>query len=106
MNSKEYSEYKQKVARFFAQEEIDDITYDHRHDSFSWWPCDCCKRQLGGTRYHVLGYSRTNKRLYEFSPYPIDYSVCTDCLYYSEYGELPDDLISIMETGESTEAAE
>lgn len=50
---------------------------------FSWSSCDCCHTPLGGDRVHATGYNPTTEEIMEFS-------VCIDCIYYSEYGCLDD----------------
>lgn len=51
--------------------------------SFSWQPCECCLRPLGGDRYPASGVNTETKDVQE-------YSVCVDCYYYSAYGRLDD----------------
>jgi hypothetical protein len=58
---------------------------------FSWRPCECCRRSLGGNREHATGYNPTTKEIQE-------YDVCEDCIYYAEYGQLDD--MTMDEIGE------
>jgi hypothetical protein len=111
MNRAEYAAYESAVKKFFESEGITNLSGGHlKHDDddcggewndkgkcvicgtdreaynehfFSWRPCECCKRQLGGDREHATGYNPTTKEIQE-------YSVCQDCLYYAEYGQLDD----------------
>ena len=103
----DYEEYKKAVEEFFKTEEIETFTCgslkhnydnpeectgeDHLHDSnsdyecepyFSYKPCDCCLRSLGGMRHDVIANHPTAGIL--------EYSVCDDCVYYNEYGKLDD----------------
>jgi len=50
---------------------------------FSWKPCECCGSHLGGDRVDCNGYNPETQEIYE-------YSVCIDCEYYAEYGQLDD----------------
>jgi len=49
---------------------------------FSWRPCECCHRPLGGDRYPAHGRD-TNDEIVHFT-------VCADCMYYIAYGRLDD----------------
>lgn len=96
----DYSAYERAVAAFFKRERIDNLSPEYgdncEHEcricgettginegSFCWRPCDCCGRALGGDRYHANGYSAHYGEAY-------CYSVCGDCIYYAEYGQLDD----------------
>lgn len=59
---------------------------------FSWSGCDCCGGLLGGNREHASGYNPKTKEIQE-------YKVCTDCIYYAEYGQLDD--MTMMNVEES-----
>jgi len=53
--------------------------------SFSWRECECCGSTLGGDRHPAHGVitdSTDNQTLH--------FNVCTDCLYYLNYGQLDD----------------
>lgn len=47
---------------------------------FSWAPCDCCGTTLGGDREYATAYNPTTGKIQE-------YTVCSDCIYYAEYGD-------------------
>lgn len=94
----EEEELEKQVEDFFKKEGIRDLISARRNENFvcphcgeevgidpyfSWYPCECCKRSLGGNREHAAGYNPVTKEIY-------CYEVCEDCLYYAEYGELPD----------------
>ena len=110
MTKKEYAEYQAAVAAFFEKEGIENLSSGHircpdcqedfsddgpcpdcgksvedfpDEPFFSWRPCECCGRPLDGDRYHATGYNRTEDAIQE-------YDVCTDCIYYAEYGQLDD----------------
>ena len=56
---------------------------------FSHAPCHICGRQLGGDRYpahYVDEYDDINH-----------IAICTDCVYYMEYGQLDDMTMMDME---------
>ena len=98
MTKEEYAEYELAVADFFEREGInclssqptnpdkrDDEEWEYNPDPyFSWQPCDCCGRPLGGNREDMCGYNPTTKEVQR------DYSICVDCVYYVEYGCLDD----------------
>lgn len=85
MTRAEYADYERRVDDFFKREGITNLSaVDNQADShFSWRPCDCCRRLLGGEREMASGWNPTTGEVQE-------YEVCFDCLYYSEYGELDD----------------
>ncbi len=88
MTKQEYSDYEQAAAAFFAQEGIQNLSTVADEDgdtepSFSWRSCDCCGSGLWGDRYDANGWNPTEKQVQE-------YSVCQDCIYYAEYGQLDD----------------
>lgn len=97
MNNQEYKEYEANVADFFKREGItnlstvyDEETGENDEPSFSWGPCQCCGSTLGGDRYKCNGYNPTTKEVQ-------NYTVCTDCVYYAEYGQLDDMTMMDME---------
>lgn len=85
----DYAEYQKRVADFFTREGITNLSAipdkdGDSHPYFSWRPCDCCGRPLGGDREDCNGYNPTTKQVQD------GYAVCVDCLYYAEYGTLDD----------------
>ena len=86
-SQKDYDEYKARVESFFEREGINNLTiasnFENCEPYFSWENCECCNRHLGGDRYDCSGYNPETDEIYE-------YSVCVDCLYYNEYGQLDD----------------
>ena len=119
MNKIEYADYQQAVDDFMERETLAHRTSGHLvcpnckaewDDSdhcptcgqnresfdepyFSWSACDCCGSQLGGDREHATGYDQTTGEIRE-------YSICSDCVYYTEYGRLDD--MTMMEVESST----
>lgn len=106
MTKTEYEAYEKSVQSFMTAEGIDDlhqisnecpdcgVDYGNCPEpSFSWQACDCCGSRLGGDRYHVAGFNRTHAQI-------LCYNVCTDCLYYSAYGQLDDQTIMDIEDSE------
>jgi len=116
MTKEEYHAYETAVRDFFESEGINNLsgghlscptcgpdTYDEEYawddadncpscgesregfnePFFSWNNCDCCGRPEGGDREHATGYNPTTEEIQE-------YTVCEDCIYYAEYGRLPD----------------
>ena len=57
---------------------------------FSWRPCDCCGRALGGDREDVIGWLRGAREARYTDAYQWSGSACTDCVYYFANGQLDD----------------
>lgn len=78
-----FTEFMQRegIANLSRMVPLDDT---ETHEEFSWRPCDCCGRKLGGNRVQCHGYNPTSKEV--CGPY----SVCNDCEYFAEYGQLDD----------------
>lgn len=110
----DYELYKQAVERFFEREGVLNLSPEYDEDGdcpeyFSWRPCDCCGRPLGGTRIDCSGWHPykspflrrvlesvlwllcdfLSKRLTPIRA-ALKYSACADCVYYCEYGRLDD----------------
>lgn len=109
MTKAEYARYQAAVAAFFARERIANLSTGHfqcptckvefddasicpecgadreclNEPYFSWRPCECCQRPLGGNREFATGYNASTREVQE-------YAICTDCAYYAEYGRLDD----------------
>ena len=95
MTKKEYENYTTRVELFFKNEGINNLSQITDDDGdcepyFSSKNCDCCNRSLGGDRYDCNGYNPETKEVQE-------YSVCIDCVYYAEYGQLDDMTMMDME---------
>ena len=88
MNKAEYKAYEEAVAQFFAREGISHLSPGEMVDEFSRRSCDCCRTRLAGARHEALSYNRQTQSVEV-------YEVCSNCLYYDEYGQL-DDLTMIM----------
>lgn len=54
--------------------------------SFSWSECECCGSSLGGDRHPAHGWLKREgqPRLL------LHFSVCSDCLFFLNYGQLDD----------------
>lgn len=113
----DYETYTAAVDSFFQSEGIENLTTGHikcpecdcdfvdekcpecesgreclDEPYFSWRPCECCDRTLGGDREHATGYNRKEHAI-------LEYEICTDCAYFAEYGELDDmTMLKIEET--------
>ena len=89
-NQKDYIEYKERVEAFFKREGLSNLSTQYTNEDedvdsyFSHWDCNCCSRPLGGDRWDCNGYNPTTKQVQS------DYSICMDCIYYVEYGQLDD----------------
>lgn len=57
---------------------------------FSWSACDACGGTQGGSRYPAHGFSAEHGRLH--------LNVCTDCVYYLNYGRLDDETMDKINT--------
>lgn len=98
MNKSEYAEYEKAVADFFDRECINCLSYDTSvynegciEPHFSWQPCDCCNRPLGGNRTDCNAYNPITEEIQD------GYSICDDCMHYAEYGQLDDTTMDMME---------
>jgi hypothetical protein len=60
-----------------SDEELDEAG----EPGFSWSPCECCGSLLGGDRHPAHGVSEKHGILH--------LGVCTDCLFYVNYGDVP-----------------
>jgi len=78
----DYDEFKVRVARFFERENLKIFSSDYNEPYFSHNNCECCNRSLGGDRFDMIGLTNDNEQF--------KYEVCSDCLYYNEYGQLDD----------------
>ena len=86
MNKREYKQYQKAFSDFFEREKLDTFSPIEQESEpyFSWRPCEVCNSPLGGDRQDYHGSNcETNEIV---GPY----SVCSDCVYYNEYGTLDD----------------
>ena len=102
MTIKDYNEYVKRVEAMMEKYDIHHFSptpskvcdYETEHPGdcdceeyiepyFSWDSCDCCGSTLGGDRYDVDTYSKRDNEVLEFS-------ICSDCLFFAEYGQLDD----------------
>ena len=84
----DYKLYEDHVQDFLKSEGINSLSAICDEDNdyeeyFSWKRCDCCNRNLGGNRIDCNAWCEASKEINE-------YSVCIDCFYYAEYGQLDD----------------
>jgi hypothetical protein len=83
MTKKEYDDY---CARFRAgMTNLRSMTTTDEESYFSWIPCQICGTTLGGNRqdaYAIMTSTSTNEI--------IELSICDDCVYFNEYGQLDD----------------
>lgn len=90
MNKREYTAYVDEFWDFMGREGLANLSTlptadgDSSEPYFSWRPCECCGRPEGGDRYDCNGYIPVMGEI--GGPY----SVCTDCVYFAEYGQLDD----------------
>ena len=81
----DYAEYEERV-KIFKESEHYYYHYDKDENVdayFSSTSCECCHRNLGGDRYDIMVRSTNDHK-------DLEYSVCWDCYYYLEYGQLDD----------------
>ena len=85
--------YRDAMDYLMASEGINNLsTIDWEAENyFSWKNCDVCGRPLGGDRIDCNGYNPITKEVQG------PYSVCMDCHYYAEYGQLDDMTMQEME---------
>lgn len=86
MTKQEYQEYQAAVELFFSRAGIANLSADadSQEPHFSSRLCNCCRRYFGGNRFYCSGYNRSSKKVQD------GYEICTDCVYYAEYGQLDD----------------
>ncbi len=97
MKKSEYVEYQERVANFFVNEGINCCCAKSNEDCegginepyTSSCMCDCCEDTQQGDRIDAHGFNPTTKEIQE-------YSICTDCEYYLEYGQLSDQVMLDM----------
>jgi hypothetical protein len=120
MTKAEYARYEKRVAAFFKDEGITNLSPGKivcsnceakLHESgccdekcpncgadiecmnepyFSWRPCECCGSTLGGNREVASAYHPESGNCFE-------YEICQDCIYYASYGRLDDMTMADME---------
>lgn len=90
MTKVEYKEYQERVAEFIGRENIHFYTTTGDEAYFSHYPCECCDMPLGGLRTRLTAVYRPTGETLEFT-------ICTDCEYYLEYGRLDDMTMLEME---------
>lgn len=95
MTKREYAEYQQAVADFFEREGIANLSSTSSEPFFSWSPCECCGRPEGGDREEASGYNPKTQEVQNYD------CICTDCIYYAEYGQLDDTTMQEIEDSKS-----
>lgn len=111
MNKQEYLEYQETVYQFLLG--LSHVSTGHckgcevcggqdielaEEPSFSWFACECCDSTLGGNRHIAHGIDK------DTCADPADgeivhLEVCSDCLYYINYGRLDDTTMAEIESG-------
>jgi hypothetical protein len=89
MTKQEYADYEAAVAEFFSHGLCN--LSSEGEPFFSWSSCQCCGTRLGGDRYECNGYNEQTKEVEEYN------RICSDCVYYAEYGRLDDSTMMDME---------
>ena len=84
MTKADYAEYEQAVAEFFEREGIANLSSTSSESFFSWGSCQCCGSGLGGDREEANGFNPNTQEVQTYG------CICTDCIYYAEYGQLDD----------------
>ena len=83
----DYEEYTRRVDEFLTINKVRAGCFSRANEEsephFSWTPCDCCQRKLGGNR-------ETYAFVCEGFKPDFQSDICSDCVYYLEYGELDD----------------
>jgi hypothetical protein len=85
MTKKEYIRFKSLFNDFMEREGLSNLTRQADMESyyFSWSKCDCCG-DIAGDRINAMGYNLITKQIQS------GYSICLNCEYYAEYGQLDD----------------
>ncbi len=91
VDQEDYNHYVERVNAFLERERItklspdmDEETGEWKEHEFTWTPCECCGRKLGGARVEASDYSQERGEI--VGPF----EVCYDCIHYLEYGQLDD----------------
>ncbi len=92
MTKQEYADYEATVAEFFSHG-LNNLS-SRGESFFSWRPCQCCGTHLGGDRYECDGYNGQTEEVEEYD------CVCSDCVYYAEYGQLDDQTMLDIEASD------
>lgn len=83
MNATEYKAYTETVAEFLRVCDVKPGCYSPTGSRFfSWRPCECCERDMGGDRETYTFAQSTGLQ------FPAD--ICTNCVYFLTYGQLDD----------------
>lgn len=91
MTREQYDVFCQAYDNFMERNGFDLLSTDTDSGFFSWHPCECCGSKMGGTRYWATGVN-LKRKLREV------YRICSNCVYYNEYGRL-DDLTTMFVEG-------
>lgn len=86
----EYASFQANVRRFMEREGIENLAHEGEDSCFSWRGCECCGTSKGGGRVTATGYNRDTDEAQH-------YTVCEDCIYYAQYGQLDDQTMLDME---------
>ena len=89
MTREEYEKYQKNVESFFEETGLTNLSpvsdFDgNRKEGFNIGPCPCCGTPLGGTYVDCDGYAPKTREIKE-------YTVCQDCVWYAEHGQLDDE---------------
>ena len=96
MDKKQYQIYCEKAHKFFKDNNCHHLSIiEDKEAYFSHLNCDCCKRNLGGDRYDCNSFDYSTREI--TGPF----SICIDCFYFAEYGQLDD--MTMMEIEEGNE---
>jgi hypothetical protein len=71
--------------------------------SFSWQPCDCCERSLGGDRYSYIGWMKGARNAEFDDDRRWSGEICVDCVYFLTYERLDDMTMMDIEEAEQNE---
>ena len=91
MTHAEYNAYQERVNHFFRREGLATLVMvEDEEPFFSRYGCDLCGG-LPGNVYSCHGYNPTTRKVQG------GYEVCPDCVYFCEYGQLPDEIMIELE---------
>ena len=90
MTRADYENYVSAVSAFMEREGLANLSSTDGETFISSRPCECCGDPLQGEREECNGYNPTAKQIQT-------YTVCTDCVYFAEYGQLPDAIMAAIE---------
>lgn len=95
MTKQDYETFKKNFNSFFECENVELMASaaPESEPFFSWQACDCCGSNLGGNRETYVAIEKVGIP----NPRKFEIEICSDCVYFNEYGQLDDQTMLDME---------